>query len=191
MNKIRAFVERNGFYLLVIVCTGIIAVSCAWAAWMRREDEAELAAGGTQEFVQNLETAQAFRLYRPVSGDTLKVYEEIAYLDTLARYGAHEAVDLAANAGDFVVAAKDGVIALIQRDSQWGGVVVLSHADGVITRYAGLRSPIPRREGESVAAGDILGTLGIIPAEAESPAHLHFEVEVDGRAVNPSAYLLD
>ena len=69
-----------------------------------------------------------------------------------------------------------------------GLAVFLSHGYGVSTRYGHL-SKIAVEAGQKVRRGDVVGYVG--STGRSTGYHLHYEVLVDGRAVNPLAYVLD
>lgn len=190
MERIRAFVYRNGFIMLVAVCVLVIVGSGLWAFGpLKPQDTEDVEAGSAPGFVQDLAKAKTLSLIRPVEGETLRGYTELAHLPTLDAYGAHFALDLLADAGTPVLAARDGTVTFAHRDSALGGVVVISHEDGMETRYCGLRYPIAVKAGTSVLAGQLLGTVGTMPQESGDPPHLHFETYIHGRTVDPIAYM--
>jgi murein DD-endopeptidase MepM/ murein hydrolase activator NlpD len=65
-------------------------------------------------------------------------------------------------------------------------VVEVSHGNGLMTRYAHM-SGFKARVGQDVAAGDQIGLIG--STGRSTGPHLHFEVRVNGRAVNPRTFL--
>ncbi|MFZ8825446.1 MAG: M23 family metallopeptidase, partial [Candidatus Caldipriscus sp.] len=69
----------------------------------------------------------------------------------------------------------------------YGNVVVINHGRGIKTLYAHL-SKILVREGQKVRRGQIIGLVGST-GKSVAP-HLHYEVEVNGEAVNPIRYIL-
>lgn len=94
----------------------------------------------------------------------------------------HKGTDFRAPRGTAVYAAGAGVVAFAGRMGGYGKVVFIDHGDGVITRYGHL-SAIGVQKGALIAAGAKLGAVGST-GRATGP-HLHFEVRLDGRAVNP------
>ena len=111
-------------------------------------------------------------------------------------YLGHTGVDININVRDKnVIAAKAGTVvtstALRRSDGtyrSYGEYVVIDHHDGTMTLYAHM-SPNSRRVsvGESVAQGQVLGIVGT--TGNSTGLHLHFEVRVNGRCVNPLPYL--
>ena len=69
-------------------------------------------------------------------------------------------------------------------------VVVLSHGDNLLTKYASLSEDGLIEEGASVNKGDVIGKVGDTAAiEMMMDPHIHFEVIEDGISINPSMYL--
>jgi murein DD-endopeptidase MepM/ murein hydrolase activator NlpD len=94
----------------------------------------------------------------------------------------HKGVDLQAAYGDPVPSAGDGRVVFAGSQHGYGQIVVVRHGDGTETRYAHL-SRIDVADGETVAAGTVLGTVGQ-SGRATGP-HLHLEVVDHGRQVDP------
>ena len=95
----------------------------------------------------------------------------------------HEGVDLPAPTGTDVIAAAPGRVAWAgPRAGGWGKLVTIAHGHGVRTMYAHL-SAVEVQVGEWVAGGTVLGRVGAT-GDATGP-HLHFEVRVDGGAIDP------
>lgn len=97
---------------------------------------------------------------------------------------AHAGVDLAAAAGSPVVATLDGDISVAGWAGGYGLLVAIAHEDGVQTRYAHL-SRLNVVAGQKVSQGEVIGFVGST-GDSTGP-HLHYEVRVNGVAVDPSA----
>jgi murein DD-endopeptidase MepM/ murein hydrolase activator NlpD len=102
--------------------------------------------------------------------------------------GNHQGVDIAAAPGAPVRAAADGLVTRASRQGGLGKAVFLSHGYGLSTRYGHL-SEIVVKPGTRVRRGDLIGHVG--NTGRSTGYHLHYEVHLDGQAVNPLAYLLD
>ena len=100
----------------------------------------------------------------------------------------HTGVDISADFGTPVIAAGAGRVTFAGSRAGYGRLVVIDHGDGYESRYAHL-GRIAVRVGAPVGRGDILGEVGV-SGTATGP-NLHYEVLVDGRAVNPVGYFLD
>lgn len=98
----------------------------------------------------------------------------------------HEGIDLAAPRGTPVYAARDGIVEYSGWRSGYGRVVIIDHGGGVVTVY-GHASRLLVQPGQSVKKGQLIAHVGCTGYCTGS--HLHFEVRVNGRAVNPLSYL--
>lgn len=98
----------------------------------------------------------------------------------------HGGVDFAASPGTRVVAARSGRVARAGWWGTYGYVVVLDHGDGSETRYAHLSS-YSVAAGDVVRQGDAIGGVG--STGASTGPHLHFEIRLNGSAVDPLPYL--
>ena len=94
----------------------------------------------------------------------------------------HSGTDMRAPKGTPVHAAGDGVVIIAGRQHGYGNVIYLDHGGGLITRYGHL-SKIEVKKGEVIAAASEIGLVGAT-GRATGP-HLHFEVRIDGHAVDP------
>ena len=98
----------------------------------------------------------------------------------------HEGIDLGAPYGAPIVAAGAGVVIVAGWQGGYGNLVVIDHGGGIATAY-GHQSRIAVSVGQSVAAGQTIGYVGST-GHSTGP-HLHFEVRVNGQAVDPLGYL--
>ena len=100
----------------------------------------------------------------------------------------HPALDIASSVGSPIVAPAGGVVVRAGWENGYGNLVEVSHGFGFVTRYGHL-SRIDVRAGAQIARGDRLGLVGTT-GRSTGP-HLHYEVVVDGKHVNPLEYILD
>jgi murein DD-endopeptidase MepM/ murein hydrolase activator NlpD len=98
----------------------------------------------------------------------------------------HAGVDMAGAHGEPIYASADGVVQQAGRSGGYGNLVELRHGKGIDTRYGHL-SAIAVKPGERVRQGQLIGRMG--STGRSTGTHLHFEVRVDGRAVNPRPFL--
>ena len=99
----------------------------------------------------------------------------------------HEGIDIGAPYGARVLAPSAGRVVEVDRDEWNGLMVVIDHGYGLTTRYLHL-SQAATAVGARVKRGDLLGYVGSTGL-ATGP-HLHYEVRVNGRPVNPMSYIL-
>lgn len=105
------------------------------------------------------------------------------YSKTMGDWRLHTGVDFAGEEGQKVKAMARGTVLDVNEDSLWGNIVVIDHGVGVESRYYGVLSKV--EEGEEVDVGAVIGTLTEVPCESAQSDHLHFEVYVDGKPVDP------
>lgn len=98
----------------------------------------------------------------------------------------HMGIDIDANTGDPVVSAADGVVSFAGVKNGYGNVVEIDHGSGYTTLY-GHNSKLEVRQGDLVRAGQEIAKVGSTGRSTGS--HLHFEVHLNGRQVNPRLYL--
>lgn len=102
--------------------------------------------------------------------------------------GTNDGIDIGAHLGEAVHAAADGVcIAAGDPIKTYGKLIVLRHADGFVTVYAG-NSELEVKEGDQVRRGEIIAKSGDTGAAATP--RLHFELRKDGQAIDPIRYLV-
>jgi murein DD-endopeptidase MepM/ murein hydrolase activator NlpD len=104
----------------------------------------------------------------------------------LKRLAMHSGVDLRGEAGDPVRATAAGTVVTAERHRAYGLMVEIDHGNGISTRYAHL-SAISVKEGAKVPAGAVLGKIG--STGRSTAPHLHYEVRLNGEAVDPRRYL--
>ena len=94
----------------------------------------------------------------------------------------HKGVDFAAPTGTPIYASGDGVVEKAGRFSSYGNYVRVRHGNGISTAYAHM-SRIKAKAGARVRQGEIIGYVGTT-GRSTGP-HLHYEVTVNGKHVNP------
>jgi len=98
----------------------------------------------------------------------------------------HTGIDIAAPAGTPIHVAKAGDVIYAGWLNGYGNTVVVDHGDGIATLY-GHQSRIGSTEGQTLNQGDVLGFVGSTGHSTGN--HLHFEVRIDTKPVNPRPYL--
>jgi murein DD-endopeptidase MepM/ murein hydrolase activator NlpD len=104
------------------------------------------------------------------------------------RQATHTGLDISARRGTPVLAPGHGVVVFAGRNGGLGKTVKVSHGFGYTTVYGHL-DKVEVEPGQEVERGDELGLLG--STGRSTGPHLHYEVHVDGRAVNPLYYILN
>lgn len=108
----------------------------------------------------------------PVEGNVIRPYEK----------GKSEGIDIAAAAGALVKAAKDGSVAAITQDTQQVTIIVMKHADNLLTVYANVDG-VTVKKGDTVKRGQTIGSV-----RASDPPFLHFEVRKGFASVDPMPF---
>lgn len=100
----------------------------------------------------------------------------------------HPAIDIAAPPGREVRAPADGIVTRAGRIGGLGNAVYVSHGFGIATRF-GHMARLTVKPGQRIERGEVLGYVG--STGRSTGYHLHYEVHVDGEAINPLGYILD
>ncbi|MDG2377493.1 MAG: DUF5930 domain-containing protein [Tateyamaria sp.] len=98
----------------------------------------------------------------------------------------HRGVDFAASSGTPIYATADGVVTHSGWHSGYGRLIKIQHEFGIETRYAHL-SRLKVKVGQRVSRGDRIGAMG--SSGRATGVHLHYEVRVGDKAVNPMIYI--
>ena len=127
------------------------------------------------EPLQDTQTAASdtSKLRMPVQGSIIRPYAK----------GENEGIGISANAGSQVVAADDGTVAAITRDTDQVPILVIRHANNLLTVYAGV-DEIAVEKGDSVRRGEQIAVV-----RSAAPPFLHFEVREGFDSVDPGPYL--
>jgi murein DD-endopeptidase MepM/ murein hydrolase activator NlpD len=100
----------------------------------------------------------------------------------------HQGLDLVAPLGSKIVAPADGIVTRVGPSGGFGHSIFVSHGYGIITRYGHLASSTVR-VGQRVKRGDVIGTVG--STGRSTGPHLHYELLVHQRNVDPVKYILE
>jgi murein DD-endopeptidase MepM/ murein hydrolase activator NlpD len=98
----------------------------------------------------------------------------------------HSGLDFRGPIGTPILAAAPGRVSFVGVKAGYGNVVEVDHGQGIMTRYAHL-SGYTSKVGAQVAAGQQIAKMGSTGRSTGS--HLHFEVRLNGVAVNPRRFL--
>lgn len=98
----------------------------------------------------------------------------------------HTGVDFSAEVGTAVIASRDGVVEFTGRNGGYGNTVTIRHRDGYRTAYAHC-ADIFVKPGEFVKMGKVIAMVG--RTGTATGAHLHFEVTLNGKYIDPEKAL--
>lgn len=152
------------------------------------ETQEEQTSSATQEVVEE----KPLEFIYPVEGEMLKGFaiDNLVFSETLQEWVVHKGIDIKAPRTTVVKASEEGTVQAIKNDPRYGLTVILEHRDGYKTIYSNLLTTEFVTEGENVAKGQTLGTVGNSAVfEIADEPHLHFEMLLNGEAIDPTIYL--
>ena len=97
----------------------------------------------------------------------------------------HSGMDFSDHPGPDVYATGDGTVVKVGWETGYGNTIEIDHGFGYLTRYAHLQS-YNTKVGKKVVRGEVIGKVGST-GKSTGP-HLHYEVHVKGKVVNPVNY---
>jgi hypothetical protein len=100
----------------------------------------------------------------------------------------HQGIDVAAQIGTPIYAPADGVVIFSGSKAGFGNFIMIAHGYGLVTRY-GHNAQNMVQAGQRILRGEQLATVG--NSGRTTGPHLHYEVWLNGRAVNPIKFILD
>lgn len=128
-------------------------------------------------------------LFAPVQGSVLLPYAEdtLVYSKTLDQWMSHIGLDIEAETGTPVLSVASGTVERVENDPLMGYRIVVKHdKDDMTSVYANLNQLPDLLAGTKVKAGDELGSVGSSAiAESAEPPHLHFELYIGSKPVDP------
>ena len=130
----------------------------------------------------------------PVVGDISVDFSDTVpvFSQTMNDYRTHLGVDIGASLGSDVVAVADGTVTNVWEDPFMGTCVSIEHSGNALSIYKNLDPSVKDGIiiGASVKSGDVIGAIGesAMNEIAEEP-HLHYELKVDNKHVDPKLHL--
>ena len=214
-KKSSSGISAKGYYIALTLCA--VAILIAGVLYYRNTDPKETSlkdpqqteqAGATQNNdVQAVATQPQEQLSgnttvelpkkpsvvkKPVAGETIAEYsmDALSYNQTTRDWRVHDGMDISANAGTQVCAAADGTVYTVYEDETMGMTVVIRHDGDYTTKYASLSEQVSVKAGDTVKAGQVIGTVGNTALlESGIGDHVHFSVSCNGSPVDPSDFL--
>lgn len=204
-NKFTRFLRNNAALLLLIFCVVAIA-TVVLAVTLTRDKTPDTPIGPDNPVVKDPDDTN--KDPDPVIKDKVKVYfaSPVAYTSvsmdytdgkdilfvfssTLNDWSSHMGVDLVAADGTEVNAMYDGTVIDVKETFAMGNIVTIDHGENVVATYASL-SDVQVVKGQTVKKGDKIGAVSTTASnEFMDGAHLHLEVAVNGKNVNPTPYI--
>lgn len=102
------------------------------------------------------------------------------------KHDTHKGLDFAGPKGTEIYAVAKGVVTWSGKQKGYGNIVEIDHGHGYVTRYAHNEENIVK-VGDKVEKGQLIGLMG--STGRSTGTHVHFEVEQDGKRVDPKPFL--
>jgi murein DD-endopeptidase MepM/ murein hydrolase activator NlpD len=100
----------------------------------------------------------------------------------------HKGIDISTRINAPILAPADGIVTFVGWDHGYGKSILISHGHGIVTRYAHLQKALVKKN-MRVERGDTIALVG--STGRSTGPHLHYEVHLNGMAVNPLRYILN
>lgn len=207
MQAYSAFMEKQGFYLVLTICVLVIVGTAVWTRATRTpepppaQDNGQ-AADMPYEGVQRLSDVTlmpsptrvvpsptpAPPFLRPVPGAVSRAFdaERPVFFEEAGIWQLHSACDYQAKTGDAVKSMGDGTVIGISDSGLLGRSVTIQHDRGIVALYGGLSMNSYVKLGDPVKRDQAIGHVGNSTLfETESGPHLHLFVTKDGHPVDP------
>ena len=207
MQAYSAFMEKQGFYLVLTICVLVIVGTAVWTRATRTPEppptqengqEANVPYEGVQRLsdvsvppspTRSLPTptpAQPF--LRPVPGAVARAFDASrpVFFESAGLWQLHSACDYQAKTGDVVKSMGDGTVVGIQDSGLLGKSVSIQHSGGIVALYGGLSMNSYLKLGDPVKRDQAIGHVGNSTLyETDSGPHLHLFVTRDGHPIDP------
>ena len=212
MNKKKFNTSANakGYYIALVLCA--VAIGVTGFLYYRNADRpddtlqtptnvvatqpnSDVQAVATQpngDATPTVPAKKPGKIQSPIAGKTVTEYsmDALCYNQTTRDWRVHDGLDFAAEAGTAVWAAADGTVYTVYEDETMGMTVVVKHDGGYTTKYASLGKDVAVKAGDTVTAGQKIGTVGATALlESAIGDHLHFSVSCNGTVVDPVEFL--
>ncbi len=199
----RVGLKMRWFVMLAMLMSTVAALTWLWWSTDQRlaeitadrlaaEQQATLALRDTIAFLRSASVAERVRnsppaeMMMPVTAEITSRFSRSRFHPILQIFRAHRGVDFGATAGTHIVAPAAGTVVSVGWRIGYGLTLELSHNGGVVTRYAHCRSALVKA-GDHVAMGQAIGIVG--SSGLATAPHLHFELLVRGKQVDPVKFL--
>jgi len=127
----------------------------------------------------------------PLSGETIKEFsiDELVYFEAIGEWRTHNGVDIKPKETLLIESAFEGTVEKVNISEITGTEIIIDHGNNIKTLYSNLSSA-KVKAGDVVEKGQVIGNIGKVDSiESADGPHLHFELMVDGKNVNPLDYI--
>ena len=127
----------------------------------------------------------------PLSGELTREFtmDDLVYYETIGEWRVHKGIDIKPKDTLLIESVLSGKVEAVNNSEITATEIVIDHGNNVKTLYSNLVSANVKA-GDTVEKGQVIGNLGkTVSIESSEGAHLHFELLVDGKQVNPLDYI--
>lgn len=145
------------------------------------EDDEEI-----QQDKPDLESMKA-----PLSGELTREFtmDDLVYYEAIGEWRVHKGIDIKPKDTLLIESVLSGKVEAVNNSEITATEIIIDHGNNVKTLYSNLVSANVKA-GDTVEKGQVIGNLGkTVSIESGEGAHLHFELLVDGKQVNPLDYI--
>lgn len=187
------------FYLSVAAIIAVVAILIIAMVAARNEVPSDSnsdtgstdSSSDTPTIDENENELPSFSL--PVSGEIMIDFSDSVpvFSQTMNDYRTHLGVDVGAELGTPVLAVADGTVSNVWVDPFMGTCVSIEHSGNAVSIYKNLDDEVASGIviGTSVKSGDVIGAIGETAMnEIAQEPHLHYELKVDGKHVDPKVH---
>ena len=134
---------------------------------------------------KNIDILRRTPIGRPLSG---QITSPFGYREDPinGKKGYHAGVDIQARHGEKIVATADGTVIQANFNGDYGRFIKISHGNGFTTSFSHLQA-FKVKKGDKVKRGQIIGLVG--SSGRSTGAHLHYELALNGKAINPATFM--
>lgn len=114
--------------------------------------------------------------------------DKLVYMPSVNMWKTHNGVDFLPGGDENVRVMAEGTVKSVTQSSLEGWVVSVDHGDGLVSYYKSMES-VTVKKGDTVKAGDNIGTAGNMITESDIGKHVHVEITKNDKIVDPLDYL--
>lgn len=197
-NKFTAFLKRNIYYILMILCVLAIGSMITVAAVLNNsggDTDVVVPPNEPDVPIDNTPKPKEFILSMPVSGEVILSFGA-TYTDGKNQSKLHEAIDIAGTAEANVIAPFDGKVTNIDKKNPelFGTIVTIDHGNGYISTISLLDS-VAVSLNQQITTGTVLGKVASgdksFFESALNKEHIHYVLTKDGKSVDPMQFMAD
>lgn len=192
--------NNRAFYLTLAVVLAVVTILIIATVAARRSSDTPITdtesssntESETNPTISETDVLPEFSL--PVAGEISIDYSDsvLVFSPTMKDWRTHLGVDVVAELGSEVLAVADGTVSNVWDDPFMGTCISIEHSGKAVSIYKNLSKDVGDGivVGCAVKAGDVIGTVGETAMnEIAQEPHLHYEMTVDGKSVDPKDHI--